>query len=153
MVSEDGFSRMLFSFAREIAHHHHHHHPKRWIGKLFRPTENFLGRLVDMKILVQHKGIRRNSSKLSALWPLFQISLVKGCSSQEQGGVLHVLSSSFCRCLAQIEGVFKRYPEIGDRPKRFYRILQKVLSNPQKGYRTPKRAHAKGVILSEEACF
>ena len=40
------------------------------------------------------------------------------------------LTKSVLPALLKIEGVFKRCPEIGDRPKRFYRTLHKVLLNP-----------------------
>ena len=39
-----------------------------------------------------------------------------------------------------VEGVLETYPEIGDRPKRFYRTLQTVRSNPQKALSNPHLA-------------
>ena len=44
---------------------------------------------------------------------------------------LLILLRLFPRKYLKVEGTLKRHPEISDgHPKRFYRTLQKVLSNP-----------------------
>ena len=45
--------------------------------------------------------------------------------------LLQTLSIGPIWCLHFVEGILKRYPDIGDGPRRFYRTFQKILLNPQ----------------------